>query len=122
MSRLGLKTFIIFIVVCFMCLEPCVRARTLNSHVVTEIGPPIIYGGYREGPSNRGRGHDTPPTTPPLTVVFGGYKEGPSDRGQGHDTPPTTPPMKIVYGGYKEGPSDRGQGHDTPPTTPPSDV
>ncbi|CAA7013280.1 unnamed protein product [Microthlaspi erraticum] len=124
MSRLGLKTFIIFIVVCFMCLKPCIRARSLNSQVVTEIGPPttmkIMYGGYREGPSERGRGHETPPTTPPVNIVYGVYREGPSERGRGHETPPTTPPVKIIYGGYKEGPSERGQGHDTPPTTPPS--
>lgn len=87
MSHLIPTTFVIFFMVCFMCFEPCIHARNLNSHSIEKANPLTttmkveevsikengytpaskIYGSYATGPDESGRGHETPPTPTPVT-------------------------------------------------------
>ncbi|KAL0729023.1 hypothetical protein Bca4012_025116 [Brassica carinata] len=87
MSHLISKTFVIFFVVWFICLEPCIYARNLNSQGIEKVNPltvtmKIAEENIEKNVLKRKNGYTS------ASIIYGSYATGPDESGRGHQIPP----------------------------------
>ncbi|CAN7076026.1 unnamed protein product [Brassica oleracea var. botrytis] len=90
MSHFIPTTYVIFLVVCFMCFEPCAHARNFNSPGIENVNPftstmKVAEENIKKNVPKRENGYTT------ASIIYGSYASGPDPSGRGHGRPPTPP-------------------------------